>query len=60
MNVTDASGNWELTWGFIRNRKTGESRHIQNPPTASQVSGMNENRFIKKCADAFASGTWTS
>ena len=57
MNITDAGGKWQVTTGMIRNRKTGESRVVKG--TDKAMYNMHEKTFVRKCAEAFATGTWS-
>lgn len=59
MNITDSKHSWRLEHNSITNRKTNEVRSIENTPTANAVAYMHEKTFIKKCANAFATGVWS-
>ena len=58
MNITDSGGLWRLKHGSIENMKTGEVKGLEYSPSANAVAYMSENSFVKKCSEAFASGTW--
>ena len=58
MNITDKDGLWKIEYRSITNLKTNELRSVTNIPTASTISYMNYNLFLRNCQIAFDTGRW--
>jgi hypothetical protein len=60
MGITDKDGLWDVrpSEGTIRNCKTGEVKRVENLPSANAIAYANYNVYMRKCAAAFATGSW--
>ncbi len=58
MDITDADGLWRINIRQITNLKTGEVRPLKETPSAGAITFMPYDKFLRKCATAFATGVW--
>ena len=58
LDVTDAGNRWRITPRMVQNMKTNQLRAIERTPSATELSYMTENQFVKKCKIAFDTGQW--
>ena len=59
VNITDSKNLWRVNSGTITNLKTNEVRSISGiNANVKSMAAMNEATFVRKCREAFDSGTW--